>query len=232
MSYPHVAFDIETTGIDLAADAITCAATREVTESGTTLLLWHSDFAPAMTTATLAELVDYLDAAYARGLAIVTFNGAKFDFAMVAAKLAGDPSRVQTVQRLARSHHDLMFQFTAHHGYYASMASFAAGCGLAPKTWDGAAAAEAWAHGDRAAKTKVLDYCGEDVRCLSELYLHVARHKRARRRTKRNTLQTVEFATLMTVDEATAHAAAHPPDTSWMSDPPDLFAGVQWLAAV
>jgi uncharacterized protein YprB with RNaseH-like and TPR domain len=226
---PHVAFDIETTGIDIDDDAITCAATREVTADAVALKLWHSDFAPAMTAATLAELVDYLAAADARGLAIVTFNGAKFDFAMVARKL---PSHAPTLRRLARSHHDLMFQFTAHHGYYASMASFAAGCELAPKTWDGAAAAEAWAHGDLAAKRKVLDYCGEDVRCLSDLYAHVAVHKRARRRTKRNTLQTVEFATLMTVEEAAAHAAAHPPDTSWMSDPPDLFAGVKWLAAV
>ena len=164
----HVAFDLETTGIDLDNDDITCAATRAVDEHGTTIRIWHSNMAATISVTTLVELIDYLDRCTQLGMVVVTFNGAKFDFAMLAKKVAAFPETVAKVKRLAADHHDIMLQFATEHGYFASLDSFAIGCGLEPKTWDGKAAAEAWASGDIRAKKKVLAYCGEDVRCLSD----------------------------------------------------------------
>ena len=228
----HIAFDIETTGLDFEADNITCAATRRVNDDGTVAArVWHSDFAAQMTTESLVALVDYLHDAWLAGCEVVTFNGAKFDFAMVAIKLATEPGAVARVRQLAANHRDIMLQFTAEHGYYASMDSFARGCGLAPKTWDGAAAAEAWQTGATADKQKVLDYCGEDVRCLSDLYLYIKNNGHAIRVTRRGHRQHVPFPAFKSAREALVVAAANPPDTSWMDSPPDLFEGTAWMDA-
>lgn len=225
----HVAFDIETTGVDLDACDITCCAARIVENGTVTTRAWHSGYADAMAPADLVAVVEALHAWWLRGLVVVTFNGAKFDLAMMARKLAAHPEAAAKLNALALDHCDIMLQFLADRGYYASMNSFAAGCNLAPKTWSGAEASQAWQGQPRESKDRVLAYCAEDVRCLSDLYRHIAEHGTATRVTKRGSTQVVQFPVHSTVRAAIQQIVRSPPDTSWMDAAPDPLEGLAWL---
>ena len=223
----HVSFDLETTGTDVFADRITCGATREVVGDSITIKLWHSELADVMSDETATELAEYLIAAHERNLPVVSFNGAKFDFAILAQRLA--PCVLSRLKEVTKAHIDIMFHFACTHGYYASMDSFAKGCGLQPKTWNGKDAAEAWTNNNDGDRQKVVDYCAEDVRCLSDLYTYIKANGEANRITKAGNLRCIPFAPLFNVKDAAAYFRNHPPDVTWMSDPaPNVAEGLQW----
>lgn len=224
----HVSFDLETTGIDVDSDSIVCGATRMVTDNGLELKLWHSDYADVMSKETATELANYLIAAHETGTAVVSFNGAKFDFAILARHL--NPEDRARLQKVARGHFDIMLDFACARGYYASMDSFAKGCGLSPKTWNGLEASNAWIANQPGDRERVVSYCGEDVRVLSELYDFIVCNGYALRTTKAGREQRIEFLPLREVADALSAYAKDPPDCSWMTSPaPVMSAGLAWL---
>ena len=223
----YCAFDIETTGLieDGVYPDVTCAATRLV-DGDETVTSWHSDYAPTMTAATMNELLEYLWEQHLRGVTIVTFNGAGFDF-----RVLFEHTHNELARRLAALHCDVMYQFAVEHGYYASLQSFCEGAKIEGKTGKGVDAIDMWAHGDR---DEVLRYCENDVRALGDVYAHIKARGGSKRKTKRGTQTFAAFETvggaLMTVAAAAARVAKDEvPDTSWMKDPPDLLASVAWI---
>ena len=224
----HVSFDLETTGIDVRTDNIVCGATRLVTDTGVVVKLWHSDYADAMSTETATELANYLVDAHAGGIAVVSFNGAKFDFAILARYL--DTDTKAKLKEVARAHFDIMLDFACARGYYASMDSFAKGCDLSPKTWNGLEASAAWIANSPGDREKVVNYCAEDVRVLSELYGFIVRNGYAMRTTKAGRLTRADFVPLREVTEALSAYANDPPKCNWMTTPgPVLTEGLEWL---
>jgi len=229
-----VAFDIETDGLfdGDTPPAITCCATRLVADGGHHLRTFHSNYAAAMTAATMVDVVEYLYALHRTGTTIVTFNGGGFDFKVLHAHLREDPKMHVMVSTLAREHVDLMFEFVCRYGYYASMNSFASGSGLTEKTGSGADAIGMWvgSTANMASRAAVLAYCGNDVRCLAELYAHVVKcGGTVQRTTKRGHVRDVRFACPpITVAAAAKLYRAEPPDNGWLSDPPDVLGALTW----
>lgn len=228
-----VAFDIETDGLfeSEIPPSITCCAAHIVGDREH-VRTFHSEYAPAMTPRDIAGVVEYLYALHIAGVTVVTFNGAGFDFRVVAAHLEHDADALEKVKVLARQHVDLMFEFACRHGYYASMNSFSEGCGLTQKTGKGCDAIEAWSGetATLASRDGVLAYCANDVKCLAELYRHIVANGEAHRMTKAGNRRAAPFSKPpASVDEAVAIFESAPPDCSWMSDPPDVVGAVAWL---
>ena len=100
-----VAFwDLETTGLD-----DDCAATVGVVgDNDGNVQVFHSGYGCEMTVATAVEMLEALEAADT----VVTFNGASFDF-RVLARVTGDASRVAAV---AWKSTDMLFQFAVSKG--------------------------------------------------------------------------------------------------------------------
>lgn len=225
----YCAFDIETTGLieeGKPAPDVTCAATRLVCDGVETVKSWHSAYADTMTVETMNELIEYLWEQDLRGVTVVTFNGAGFDF-----RVLFEHTRNERTRQLAAHHCDLMYQFAVEHGYYASLQSFCEGAKIEGKTGKGVDAIDMWAHGD---KDEVLRYCENDVRALGDVYAHTKARGGCKRKTKRGTLTfaafTIEDGALMSVAVAAERVVKDEvPDTGWMKDPPDLLASVAWV---
>ncbi|WP_341246870.1 ribonuclease H-like domain-containing protein [Nereida ignava] len=227
------AFDIETSGLfdgDVPPD-VTCCAVRIEASATPHIRLFHSNWAAAMTTDDLADLVEYLYALHLAGVTIVTFNGAGFDFKVLWAHLCGVPSLCTMLRELVQGHADLMFEFASRHGYYTSMQSLSLGTGLPGKTGDGGDAIGMWCGAAATATTRaaVLAYCANDVRCLAELYRHICANGTATRITKAGNHRVCEFSSPPdTVDAAAARWRRSEVDLSWMTDPPQILEAVAW----
>ena len=235
MEASFVAFDIETDGL-FEGDTppnITCCATHFVQAEDVVCKVFHSNYAPAMTADDIAAVVEYLCELEGRGAKVVTFNGAGFDFKVVAAHVRELPDVFAKVKMLAKSHTDLMFEFACRHGYYASMSSFCKGSELTQKSGDGADAIEAWMGETATQETRdgVLSYCLNDVKCLADLYAFVLAHGYAYRITKTtNRKRPAVFAEPpMSVEKCVAYFICNPPDCGWMQDPPNILAAVEWM---
>ena len=226
----YLAFDLETTGIE-ATDKIICGVTRTVERGTTTIKHYNSDLEDVLSDDLAARMVVDIYDAYNKGIAIVTFNGAKFDFFMLAQAVRTHINAhdlINKIKEITINHYDIMYQFACSHGYFASMNSFAMGSKLAQKTWNGAEASASWVAGER--RREVLLYCAEDVRVLGNLFEFISFNKYATRVTKAQKPQHVPFQELKTVQEASAEFCANPPDCSWMaSPPPDILEGIKWL---
>jgi hypothetical protein len=104
MAKKVVFWDLETTGLD-----DDCAATVGVVgDNDGNVQVFHSGYGCEMTVATAVEMLEALEAADT----VVTFNGASFDF-RVLARVTGDASRVAAV---AWKSTDMLFQFAASKG--------------------------------------------------------------------------------------------------------------------
>ena len=227
------AFDIETTGLfdgEVPPD-VTCCAVRLEASATPHVRLFHSDWAKAMSTRDLADLVEYLYALHLTGVKIVTFNGAGFDFKVLWAHLCGIPAMCTMLREIVHGHVDLMFEFASRHGYYTSMQSLSLGTGLPGKTGAGGDAIGMWCGEDAtpASKAAVLAYCANDVRCLAELYRHICANGTATRITKAGNHRVCEFSTPPdTVVAAAARWRTAEVDMSWMDDPPRILDAVAW----
>ena len=221
-------FDLETTGLSDDAQ-ITVAVVKVVAADGSVdYRIFHSGYGNVMTADTATEIVDALESCDK----VFTFNGAAFDYRLLAATV-GAADRGRVVES-ARCHRDVMLDFAAHHGYYASMASFENES--ASKTNTGAWAATAWFQG---AGAEVAEYCKSDVDVLHALVSEGSATGRLIRTTTRGRKQTwvLHGATasspgIRTARESLAAYVAYPPPVTWMTDPPNIANAMAWAAAL
>lgn len=177
------------------------------------------------------SLVRELERLASKGYTIITWNGCKFDFNV----LAQESGLVAECAQLARNHVDLMLMVTFTKGWLLSLQKALEGSGLKGKLkvvtlssgevihdMDGAIAPQLWADGEVQA---VLDYLQEDVKQLLELATVVARRKRLEWVSTKGSLQSVVFKRLLTVQEC---LLIPEPDVTWMSNPPKRHDFVGW----
>ncbi|HOG28642.1 MAG TPA: hypothetical protein PLN93_01565 [Vicinamibacterales bacterium] len=187
----------------------------------------------AMTRAGAQLVLEVLAEAAARGSTIVTWNGAGFDFRL----LADETGRRDECARLARASVDMMFQVLCERGHPLALDAALRGAGLPPKLGqvrlrsgeaapiDGAAAPVFWQAGEYAA---VLEYCAADV--MGTLALAVACQQSRRLAWLSRSGRPNEIALRrgwLTVEQCLALPL---PDTSWMTQPLSRDSVVGWTA--
>lgn len=225
------AFDLETDGLpeDGIMPNITCAATRLDTPNSIVTTMWHSKLNDTMSRIQIGELVDYMYNLYNTGVMITTFNGASFDFQCLAHALQGDTERIEKIKTLTLYHVDVLICFAATHGYYSKLSSFMAPNGLEDKSGCGADAIAAWVDNTETSKRGVLEYCGNDVRCLDQLVRVILKNKGVYRQTKRGSRAFWKVDSLECVSDALDTYLKVSPDVSWMETPPDITKCIAWL---
>jgi hypothetical protein len=216
----YLAFDIET-GRMAESDwrscrplGITCAATLMADSQEP--VLWHGGDRQSpseqMSRDEAADLVHHLAAHVDRGYTIVTWNGAGFDFDI----LAEESGMLEECRRLAIAHVDMMFHILCRLGYGVGLDAAARGMGIPgkPDGMNGAVAPALWAEGRR---EEVLEYVAQDVGTTIELATTcetlgvlrwVARSGKVRCMALPKGWLTVESAERLPQ-----------PDTSWMTNP-------------
>jgi hypothetical protein len=226
-----VVFDLETEALsgplnlDRQIPAITVAAT--LVEDGQPQLWYEQDGQGQATGEVLSReragaLVRYLAGAVQAGQTIVTWNGAGFDFRV----LAQASGLLDECVELAWGHLDLMFWFHCRNGYSVGLdrAAQAVGSGKA-HGMDGAEAARLWEEGEY---DRVLEYVGQDVRALEAIY-RGAQRSNALRWINTRGRSSQASGPLLAVRDA---FKMPPPDTSWMRRAPwprEKFVG--WMLA-
>jgi hypothetical protein len=188
----------------------------------------------ALTQEGATRILDELIAADDRGDTIVTWNGAAFDFRL----LADETGRHADCVRLARHSVDMMFQILCERGHPLALDSALSGMGLQSKIHevtlpdgrmvgvDGGLAPVLWQAGEYEA---VMTYCGGDV--AGTLALAIACREKRRltwisRAGRPNHLPL--GGRWKTVEEC---LALPKPDTSWMTDPMRPEDAVAWMTA-
>jgi hypothetical protein len=225
-----VTFDLETARVvpanaELAAHmplGIAVAACR--LPSGK-VRFWHGGSArapgPSMTRAQSASLVDDLKALVAGGTPLVTWNGAAFDFLV----LAHESGRWQDCAKLAHGHLDIMFHFVCAQGYPVSLEAVGKTLGLKKAAGlTGAEAPEAWRRGEH---RRVMDYLAGDVNMLADICLAALRDRGLSWVTQKGQRRRWEAHRLLTVAEALRLPL---PDTSWMTKPVRREHLAGWIA--
>ncbi len=170
-----------------------------------------------------AALVDFLDCEVQAGKTLLTWNGAGFDFDV----LAEESGLTATCRRLAAGHVDMMFHFFCLKGFALGLDKAAQGMALAGKIkgMDGTKAPQYWQQGRY---QEVLDYVCQDVIATMQVCRAVERARSLRWLTSRGTSQILPFPKgWLTVEEA---AALPLPDTSWMRNPWPRSKFTGWLA--
>jgi hypothetical protein len=215
----YVVFDLETENIpgplnlDRRVPGITVGATLA---SDGDLRLWYDrasagDPSGALLTPDGAgELLRYLTEAQASGHTVVTWNGAGFDFRV----LAQASGLVDECVELAWAHLDLMFWFHCRNGYSVGLdkAARAVGSGKT-EGMTGADAPRLWDAGEY---QTVLEYVAQDVRALAAVHEEAARGRALRWVNSRGRVSRAA-GPVLTVREAYKLPAA---DTSWMRRAP------------
>jgi hypothetical protein len=215
----YVVFDLETENIpgplnlERRVPGITVGAT--LTGDGD-LRLWcdrtpEGDPSGALLTPKGAgELVRYLARVQQSGQTVVTWNGAGFDFRV----LAQASGMVNECVELAWAHLDLMFWFHCRNGYSVGLdkAARAVGSGKA-EGLTGADAPRLWDAGEY---ETVLGYVAQDVQALAAVYEGSARGNALRWINSRGRVSRAP-GPVLTVCEAYKLPAA---DTSWMTRAP------------
>jgi hypothetical protein len=215
----YVVFDLETENIpgplnlDRRVPAITVGATLA---SDGDLRLWYDRTPEGQPTGSLlspggaGELVRYLAEVQQSGQTVVTWNGAGFDFRV----LAQASGLVDECVELAWAHLDLMFWFHCRNGYSVGLDKAARAVGSA-KT-EGVTGADAPRLWDAGEYETVLEYVSQDVRALAAVHEGAARGNVLRWINSRGRVSRAA-GPLLTVREAYKLPAA---DTSWMTRAP------------
>lgn len=235
MARRYLAFDIETAKIlpdavtDLLAHrplGISCAAA--VAADINPPLVWHGRSksgrpARQMSQYEAQALVRDLSSLVSGGYTLLTWNGLKFDFRILAEESGMQPE----CERLALEHVDMLFHTVCALGHRLSLQSAAEGMGVRGKLGglSGPEAPVLWAagkHGD------VLDYVVQDVRTILELaHACETRHEMVwitRRGTRSGMALPDGWLNVM------QSSALPQPDTSWMADPPRRRDFTDWIS--
>jgi len=229
----YVAFDLEIARLipDGAEDwklyrpfGITCAA---AVGSDGQPIIWHGstpegEMADRMSREEAGHMVDHLLIEMEAGKTILTWNGAGFDFDV----LAEESGRLEDCQWIALHHVDMMFHFFCLKGFGIGLDKAAHGMSLPGKTkgMDGSKAPLYWQEGRR---QEVLDYVCQDVITTYQVCQVVERNRSLRWVTSRGTSQVLPFPRgWLTVEDA---ALLPLPDTSWMRTPWPRSKFTGWL---
>ena len=232
----YLAFDIETVKEfpdgagwrDYRPLGIGCAAACSVDMPEP--LRWHdcvpggNGIAERMSRDSLAALVRSLAELAGKGYTLLTWNGAGFDFDV----LAEESGLRDECQQLALSHVDMMFHLFCTKGYPLALKTASKGMGLPGKTegMDGAAAVRMWA--DPGAREQVVDYCAQDVRATLELALACEKTGRLNWTSRKgNPMRLGLPRGWRTVRES---LCIPEPDNSWMTNPLERSAFTGWLS--
>jgi hypothetical protein len=168
------------------------------------------------------ELVRYLQEQAAGGATIVTWNGAGFDFRVLAQ--ASEMGR-ECVE-LAWGHTDLMFWLHCHKGFSVGLSSAARAVGTGKTAGiSGEDAPRLWEAGEY---ERVKQYVSQDVRAMGAVYEATLRSRALRWVNTRGRISSVN-GQLLSVRQAYSLPL---PDTSWMSRAPwprEKFVG--WMLA-
>jgi hypothetical protein len=229
-----LAFDIETAKIlpesagDLLAHrplGITCAAAtaRDLPEP----IVWHGHEesggpSPRMGREEAVRLVADIERLRAQGYKLVTWNGAGFDFLI----LAEESGLWERCARLAADHIDMFFHALCSLGHFVSLQRAAEGMGLEgkPEGMSGVMAPALWAAGRH---EEVLRYCRQDVRTTLGLAIACEEQGRLRWVTRSGGRGLLALPSgWLTVQEA---GRLPLPDTSWMSSPPSRESLTGWF---
>jgi len=242
---PFLAFDMEIAQPvpdgDLLAQrpGIACAAFMREGDAQPVVLFdpadapqWFDPATHAMTRAGATQVMDTLTAAVGRGDTIVTWNGAGFDFRL----LADETGRHADCAHLARTSVDMMFQVLCDRGHPLALDTALRGMELASKirsvtltdgrtlVIDGAAAPRLWQQGEYRA---VMIYCGGDVMGTLALAVECQRRRQLSWISQRGRpSQMLLSSGWLTVDECLSLPR---PDTSWMTNPIQREDVLQWM---
>jgi hypothetical protein len=87
----------------------------------------------------------------------------------------------------------------------------------------------AWFIDDDSAQT-LIDTCKTDVQDTESVYNYAKQYNRFQRLTAAGKTARIPLVNgLLDVSAAIKALQTSPPDQSWMTSPPDLLSGVQWL---
>ena len=231
----YVAFDLEIAriipdGVDdwdpYRPFGITCAATMG--KDGVPRL-WHGStpeggLADRMSAEEVCELVKFLADQVEAGKTILTWNGAGFDFSV----LAEESGMHEDCRRLASRHVDMMFHFFCLKGFAIGLDKAAKGMALKGKMpgIDGALAPRLWQEGKR---QEVLQYVAQDVISTMGVCKAVESKKMLQWTTSKGTSQILPFTKgWLLVEEAACLPA---PDTTWMRNPWPRSKFTGWMEA-
>jgi hypothetical protein len=187
---------------------ISCAATFAQGED--VPHLWHGvNYAAKMEEDNVCQLIDYLQQMVYDDYTILTFNGAGFDFEV----LAEESGMVAECKELAMNHIDIFFQLFCQLGYAPGLDRLCKGMNLGekPEGINGAAAPQMWLDGRY---QEVLDYCAGDVRLTMALALEVKRLGAVRWTGRAGKSTGAQMLELLTVQEA---MLLPEPNISWMT---------------
>lgn len=208
---------------------ISCAATYYSDISYTEIVHEPGQITKGMAQAHVQSLQYAVESDYT----IVTWNGASFDFDV----LAEESGMVKECAELCMNHIDLMLIVVAMRGHYLGLDKLANGLGVTGKLhgvtlkdgrpiddMNGARAPELWAQGEYDA---VLAYLGQDVKTTNDLVLALVDNGYEFRWTANSGRpNSFRVPKLYTVAECLALPR---PDTSWMTDPPNIDKMVGWM---
>jgi hypothetical protein len=168
------------------------------------------------------ELVRYLQGQAREGATIVTWNGAGFDFRV----LAHASGMASECVELAWDHVDLMFWLHCRKGFSVGLASAARAVGTGKTAGiSGADAPRLWEAGEY---EQVKQYVAQDVRAMGAVYESAERSRALRWVNTRGRISSAN-GQLLSVRQAFKLPM---PDTSWMSRAPwprEKFVG--WMLA-
>jgi hypothetical protein len=234
VSRNFIAFDIETAkdipgaGFNWRPNrplGICCIAS--MSDSCNNARVWFSKGAKdvplgQMTSADVADFVNYLETQIDVGFTPITWNGVGFDYDI----LAEESALFEQCKRQALLHCDLMFHVVCEKGFPVSLANACSGMGLPGKLRgvEGRDAPKLWQNGDH---ERVCEYVAQDVRAVLGLATECERQKTFRWRTGRGSVSSFGLPRgWLSVSDALQLPL---PDTSWMSNPISRDSYVAWL---
>lgn len=196
------------------------------------------DYSP-IDESTVEKICQSMDRLRSRGEYVVTWNGAAFDFRVLATVAPSLKSRLATHML---DHIDLMLIVVATRGHLLGLQAAAAGAGLSKKLnvklksgaqapINGHLTPDLWKAGEVDA---VIDYLVQDCEITSRLAAHVYKTKAIRWLSKSNRDMTAKLRSydddsrLPTVRELYKDKRRHKINTSWMTDPPSLDKMIAW----
>lgn len=229
-----VAFDIEIAAESLDEDrlGVTCAAAGWIEK----VWVWSGPrigdrYLDQMTPTNVDQFISFLWNCHKSGRKIVAWNGAGFDFKVLAQECVNGLGKIRCKVMAANSY-DPMFQFFCDKGYAVGLAAAAGGLGVEGKTegMSGEQAPILW-KGSLEDQETVRKYVAQDVRATAAVFDALEASGKLAWITKKGTPAKYpwKFGRLMTVKEC--YQTPVPPSPSWLDEPWEREKFVGWLDA-